>query len=144
MKQFFKIGLSLLILGIVMTAMPGCESDDDPDPVAGTDASLADLTVTDTADHPGALSPAFTPGVHDYTYEMGSAVADGDVALTITPTQIVPGGTLTVNGTPVVSGDQIVYLLSPASGETYTIVSGAQDGLSEETYTITVSLLGII
>ena len=142
MKSFLRAGLGCLVLGIAVMAMPGCESDDDP--LAATDASLAGLVVTDSADQPGTLSPAFSPGVHSYTYEMASSVANGDVALTITPTQMVPGTALTVNGTPVVSGNQIVYLLSPGSGETYTIVSTAQDGVTEETYTITVSLLGII
>ncbi|WP_207429040.1 YDG domain-containing protein [Pedobacter sp. SYSU D00535] len=94
-----------------------------------SDANLSALTISS-----GTLSPSFTSGTTAYTATVGNAVTSIDV----TPTLSDATATVTVNGSPVSSGNAKAVSLSVGSNTISTVVT-AEDGTTTKTYTITVS-----
>ena len=95
-----------------------------------------DATLSALALSAGGLSPAFANGTITYT----ASVSNTTTSTTLTPTVTQANATVTVNGATVISGsasDSIA--LSPGSNTIATVVT-AQDGLTTQTYTITVNV----
>ena len=59
--------------------------------------------------------------------------------MTVTPTATDPTATITVNGSTVAAGNASPSLPLVAGSNTITIVVTAQDGVTQLTYTITVT-----
>ncbi len=97
---------------------------------ASSDATLADLTLSS-----GTLSPAFEPGTTDYTATVAANVS----SLTVTPTVNEANATIAVKGTTVASGAESGSIaLTPGVNVINTVVT-AQDGSTQQTYTVTVT-----
>ncbi len=93
-------------------------------------ATLSNLTLSS-----GSLAPNFASSVTSYAASVTNATA----SITLTPTLTDPSSTVTVNGTPVASGSasgQIPLVVGP---NTIVIIVTAQDGITKNTYTVTVS-----
>ncbi len=91
-------------------------------------ANLSALTLS-----AGALDPAFDPAVAAYT----AAVANAVDAIDVRPTVALGATTVSVNGTPVASGGAVRVPLVPGFN-TITVQSTAQDGSTQQTYTVRV------
>ena len=108
--------------------------------VLSTDATLSGIEFTPAV----TLMPTFASDSNDYTtVEVAEAVA----SVTVTPTTTDDGATLTVNGTPVLSGEASQAITLGADKTTVTIVVTAEyvtetSGGETETYTIVVSRAG--
>jgi gliding motility-associated-like protein len=85
----------------------------------------------------GILSPKFSHLTTSYTTRVSPDVA----YLTITPTALNPGATITVNGTAVTTGTASGFFLLSEGYNTFTIVVTSPDGFASLTYTITALLL---
>ena len=97
---------------------------------ASSDANLANLTISN-----GTLSPSFSAGTTSYT----DSVVSGTSSVTVTPTYNESHATITVNGSPVISGSASGSInLNPGSN-TITVIVTAQDGSTTKTYTIIVT-----
>ena len=97
---------------------------------ASSDATLNGLTLSG-----GALSPDFASGNTSYT----AAVANGVSSITVTPTANNANATITVNGQAVTSGSASQAISLSVGANTVSVVVTAQDGLTTQTYTVTVT-----
>jgi len=95
-----------------------------------TDAILANLTISN-----GTLIPGFSPG--SFTYN--TTIANFTTGITIVPTTDNPNATITVNSSPVASGVRTSSIPMNVGANTLTIVVTAQDGVTTQTYTVTVN-----
>lgn len=94
-----------------------------------TDATLSSLVVN------GAnLSPPFSSGITSYTDTVNVA------SINLTPTVNQPNATVTVNGVAVASGQSIPVNLVLGVNTITTVVT-AQDGITTNTYTLTITRL---
>ncbi|AKL96033.1 cell wall/surface repeat protein [Clostridium aceticum] len=83
----------------------------------------------------GTLNPVFVSETTDYTASVANAVT----SITVTPTVTDPSATVTVNGTPVVSGGASGAIGLNLGANTITVVVTAEDGTTIKTYTVTVT-----
>jgi protocatechuate 3,4-dioxygenase beta subunit len=97
---------------------------------AANDAGLSALTVS-----AGTLSPAFAAGTASYAV----SVANGVSSTTVTPTAIVAGAMISVNGTAVASGSASAALPLVVGANAITVIVTATDGTTSLTYTTTVT-----
>jgi hypothetical protein len=95
-----------------------------------TDATLSALSLSS-----GTLLPTFTAATTSYT----ASVPNGVSSITITPTANATTATITVNGTPVTSGNPSASIPLTEGPNIITTVVTAQDGTTIQTYTITVT-----
>jgi len=95
-----------------------------------TDATLSNLTMSQ-----GTLTPAFDPIITSYS----DSVLYGVTSMAITPTVNESHASLTVNGTPVVSGSPSVPISLSVGDNTITTVVTAEDGITTNAYTVTVT-----
>lgn len=101
--------------------------------LADNNASLSGLSLST-----GTLVPAFSKDVTAYN----AAVAVN--SLTVGPTaQSGKKTTITVNGTPVVSGEQSAPIEVRIGDNTITVECTAQDGVTKKTYVVTVYASGV-
>ncbi|MEO9338802.1 cadherin-like beta sandwich domain-containing protein [Mesorhizobium sp. SB112] len=101
--------------------------------LAASNASLAALSIG-----AGALEPAFSPGTSNYTVNL-----DHDTeSLTFTPAVADTNATVTVNGQAVASGTPGQALPLAVGTNAVSIVVTAQDGMSTQTYTVTIVRAG--
>ncbi|MBI5030660.1 MAG: cadherin-like beta sandwich domain-containing protein [Chloroflexi bacterium] len=98
-------------------------------------ADLSNLTLSS-----GTLNPAFTSGTTSYTASVANDVAN----ITVTPTTADVNATVTVNGTPVTSGNASGAINLNVGANLITIIITAQDGTATNTYTITVTRAGAL
>ncbi|WP_307852094.1 cadherin domain-containing protein [Neobacillus rhizophilus] len=96
--------------------------------ILSSDATLSGLTSSS-----GALTPAFTPGITQYTIY----VANNVEKITFTPTAAHSKATLEMNGKPITSGDESEGVLLKEGRNVQTIEVTSENGLTT-TYTITV------
>ena len=95
------------------------------------DAALSGLAV-----NAGALTPAFNSGTTTYAV----TVPAGTTSISVTPTVHQAQATVTVNATPVSSGQASSAISLPANATTpITVMVTAQDGTTQNTYTINVT-----
>ncbi|MCX6874714.1 MAG: cadherin-like beta sandwich domain-containing protein [Verrucomicrobia bacterium] len=98
--------------------------------LSSSNAFLADLSLGS-----GTLSPAFSSSTSAYTAVVATAV------IIVKPTTAHPGATVKVNGVTVTSGSfSSAIPLSLGSNVLSTVVT-AQDGITTDTYTVTVTRL---
>lgn len=102
--------------------------------LASTNANLAGLALDG-----GTLSPAFDSGITSYTAGVPNATA----SLFVTPAVDDSTATVTVNGTPVVSGSPSAPLGLVVGTNVITTTVTAQDGVTTKTYTVTVTRAAI-
>ncbi|WP_205910415.1 cadherin-like beta sandwich domain-containing protein, partial [Rhizobium sp. FKL33] len=94
-----------------------------------TDAMLTSLSLSS-----GTLSPSFSSAIHSYTVSV-----DNDVSsIKVTPVVSDAGATVTVNGATVTSGSTSGNLSLDVGDNTITVEVTAEDGVTTETYTVTV------
>jgi len=98
--------------------------------VVASDAILANLTISN-----GALTPGFSSTNYTYT----DAIANLTSGITVVPTVDDPNATITVNGNLVASGVRSSSIPMSVGANTVTIVVTAQDGVTTQTYTVTVN-----
>ena len=95
-------------------------------------ATLAGLAIS-----AGTLAPGFATGTTGYA----TTVLNTVTGMTVTPTTTASTATVTVNGQTVTSGAASQNITLSLGANTITIVVTAQDGVTTDTYTITVSQL---
>jgi|GEM_PF-6592497 len=95
------------------------------------DAALSSLIISQ-----GTLSPAFASGIYDYSVSVGAGID----SLTVTPAASGVGATVTVNGNAVASGTMSAPITLVPGANLVCISVVAQDGKTEEDYTIIVSV----
>ncbi|OBZ15001.1 hypothetical protein A8L34_14065 [Bacillus sp. FJAT-27264] len=81
----------------------------------------------------GTLNPAFAPGTTDYTSQVGNEVE----GITVTASVYDSSASLTVNGTPVTSGEASGTINLMVGSNNIPVVVTAEDGTSK-TYTVHV------
>ena len=101
--------------------------------VPHTNADLSNLALST-----GALTPAFAPGTTAYT----QAVDHDVTSLTVTPTVADATATVTVNGSPVVSGNASSAVTLNVGNNIITTIVTAEDGTTKKTYAVTVTRAG--
>lgn len=92
-------------------------------------------TLTNLQLNPGTLAPLFASGTFNYT----AAEPNSTTSVTITPTVTDPTATITVNGRAVVSGTASSSIPLNVGPNIVTTVVTAQDGITKDTYTVTVT-----
>ena len=80
----------------------------------------------------GTLSPAFASGTTAYQARLLHATN----SLTVTPTVTEPNASVTVNGTPVVSGTASQPITRSAGSQSIVVKVTAQDGVTTSTYSV--------
>ncbi|MBB3057019.1 cadherin-like beta sandwich domain-containing protein [Mucilaginibacter gotjawali] len=98
--------------------------------VPSPDASLAALTLST-----GKLNPKFSPAINTYVASTNSNIN----SISLTPTTSDAGTVVTVNGVPVMSGVASANLPLITGANMINIIITAADGISTQTYTITVT-----
>jgi len=99
-----------------------------------SDATLSNLTL-----NAGLLTPGFSSGVTSYTRNL----VNGVQAVTIVPTTNDPNATILINGTTsLASGATSNPLPVSVGSNTITIQVTAQDGVTTQTYTLTLVRAG--
>ncbi|WP_162260362.1 cadherin-like beta sandwich domain-containing protein, partial [Rhizobium sp. Root73] len=99
-------------------------------PPPSSDASLRAIGVTNAS-----LSSAFSPGTTSYT----AFVANNIPSMRVIPYASEANATITVNGSPVVSGATSGAISLAVGATPVTILVTAADGVTTQTYTITVN-----
>ena len=97
---------------------------------ANANASLANLVPS-----AGTLTPSFAATTYTYT----AGVASGTGSLTITPTAADSTATIKVNGNTVASGSPSGAISLNVGANIITTMVTAQDGVTTQTYTLTVT-----
>jgi predicted outer membrane repeat protein len=97
---------------------------------ASSNANLSNLVLSS-----GALTPAFASGTTSYTQSVVNIVS----TLTVTPTVTDSTATVKVNGLTVASGSASGAIALNIGANTITTVVTAQDGVTTQTYTVTVT-----
>jgi gliding motility-associated-like protein len=92
-------------------------------------ATLNDLTISE-----GILTPVFASATLNYTDTVSNSVT----SVTVTPTVTDTTAKVTVNGVAVTSGTASGAIPLAVGPNTITVVVTAQDGITIDTYTITV------
>jgi len=98
--------------------------------VLSNDAALTGLTAST-----GALSPVFNTATNSYTI----AVPWVTTSIMLTPTAQDGNATIAVFGNPVSSGNPSPAIALPLGGTTIHVVVTAQDGTTQNTYTVIVN-----
>jgi len=94
------------------------------------DATLSALGISN-----GTLSPSFDSNTTNYTANVGSSIS----SVTLSPGVTDPNATVTVNGSPVTSGNTSNPVnLVVGSNTIITVVTG-QDGITKKTYALTIT-----
>jgi hypothetical protein len=98
--------------------------------LTSSDATLSDLVISQ-----GTLTPSFADDTYTYTTSVGNSVS----SLSVTPTANDTNATITVNGMAVASGAASSDIALSVGENTVTILVTAQDGITMQTYTITIT-----
>lgn len=96
-------------------------------PSANSDLSALTLST-------GTLSPVFATATTSYT----TVLPLGTVSLTVTPTKAQSAASITVNGTPVTSGNASGSIALVTGANPISIVVTAEDGVTTKTYDVSV------
>ncbi|WP_078004317.1 autotransporter domain-containing protein [Izhakiella australiensis] len=120
---YFKVSTSN---GYISPVTVSCTSASTP-PAASTDASLSNLTVS-----AGPLSPSFSAGRTSYSLNVANNIS----SLQVTPVATDSGASITVNGTPVISGSPSPSVPLAEGSNTLSVVVMAADGATTTSYSI--------
>jgi gliding motility-associated-like protein len=132
-SPYFPLNAGLNTITVVVTAQDGITEDTYTVGVTRLPdvATLSGLTISN-----GTLSPAFATATASYT-----DVAHSVSSIAFRATTTDPLATETINGTAVPEGTVSPYFPLNAGLNTITVVVTAQDGITEDTYTIGVTRL---
>ena len=127
-----------LIVGLntittVVTAQDGITTDTYTVVVTRAPSSIA--TLSNLTLSSGSLTPVFDSNSTSYA----AGVSTTTTSITVTPTVTDPTASITVNGTPVVSGSPSGAIPLAFGPNTVTVVVTAQDGTTKGTYTVIVT-----
>ncbi|TFF37117.1 cadherin-like beta sandwich domain-containing protein [Mucilaginibacter psychrotolerans] len=103
--------------------------------VTVTRAPSPDATLSNIAISAGTLTPTFASATTGYTASVSNAVT----SVTLTPTVNEPNATVKVNGTTVTSGSASGAINLVVGPNVITTTVTAQDGISTQTYTVTIT-----
>ncbi len=92
-------------------------------------------TLDDLLTNTSGFTPVFASGTTSYTEDVPFAIS----SMRVTPYKTDPGATITVNGNPVLSGNLSPNILLSVGANIVTTVVTAEDGVTTNTYTITVT-----
>ncbi|NHN31865.1 discoidin domain-containing protein [Paenibacillus agricola] len=95
-----------------------------------SNANLSDLILSS-----GTLNMSFDANTASYATSVANSVS----SLTVTATVYDPTATMKVNGTTVINGSAVGAISLNVGSNTITIVVTAQDGMTTQTYTVTVT-----
>ncbi len=128
--RHFARGIPLLFFGLFIASCGGGNDDSmRPSPILGSNATLASLSIN------GAdLDPAFDSSVTDYTAAVGFAAKSTQVTATVEDVS----ANLSVNGTAVNSGVASDSISLDEGTNTITVNVIAEDGITEQTYTVVI------
>lgn len=130
--RHFARGMHLLFFGLFIASCGGGGGNDDsmhPSPILGSNATLASLSIN------GAdLDPAFDSSVTDYTAAVGFAAKSTQVTATAEDVS----ANVSVNGTAVNSGVASDPISLDEGTNTITVNVTAEDGTTEQTYTVVI------
>jgi len=98
--------------------------------VASTNASLLNLVLSS-----GTLSPSFAGGTNSYTANVSNAVS----AITVTLATADPNARVTINNVGITSGVTSGSIPLNVGANTITVNVTAQDGISTNIYTVTIT-----
>jgi|GEM_PF-125238 len=98
-----------------------------------TGSSIATLSNLSTS--AGTLSPVFASGTTSYSETVSNSIA----SITVTPSATSSFATITVNGNIVSSGSPSTSIPLSVGPNTITTLVTAQDGITTQTYTLTVN-----
>jgi len=98
------------------------------------EAASTNAFLTSLVPSVGTLSPAFDSNTFSYT-----ASVTNTTSLTVTPTAADATATITVNGTNVISGNPSGSLSLSVGANVITNLVTAEDGITTNTYTLTVT-----
>jgi gliding motility-associated-like protein len=131
-SPYIPLNIGSNTITIVVTAQDGVTQDTYTIAVTRTPgiATLSGLTISS-----GTLSPAFATGTTSYADKVANSVSS--IAFRATTTD--PLATETINGTAVPEGTVSPYIPLNVGLNTITIVVTAQDGITQDTYTVTVT-----
>ncbi|MCK5055708.1 MAG: cadherin-like beta sandwich domain-containing protein [Candidatus Aminicenantes bacterium] len=117
-------GIFIIFVLLVLLCAFGCKTSQ-----GNSDASLSNLTVLD-----GTLSPAFSPGILTYDVNFPSFPRSVRVSAVTNDGE----ATLTINGTPVYSGQELQVNMSTPPNNVVRFVVTASDGETTRTYVVSV------
>ena len=100
-----------------------------------TRAPSADAALANIGLSAGTLSPVFSPSETTYI----STVGNTTTGITVIPGANNGNAVVTINGTTVASGSPSANILLNVGPNVITIVVTAQDGITKQTYTVTVT-----
>jgi len=130
--RVFRVLCVCLVFGASIAALSACDTRTGQ--VTGifrSSATLANLQLS-----AGQLAPVFSPAITAYSASVNNLTDQ----ITVTPTAATTGATITVNGSPVPSGQASQPItLFVGGNNSYDIVVTNPDGKSTQTYTINVS-----
>ncbi len=104
-------------------------------PIISDDATSSIATLSNLTVNIGSLSPAFSSGNFSYF----DYVTNASGSITVTPTLTDPTATVKVNGIIVTSGTASTSIPLSIGDNTILTVVTAQDGITKQTYTLTVN-----
>lgn len=123
----FRKSLAFIALSFVL--MAGCGKTV-TEYIQSTAADLSNLAVS-----AGTLTPAFSPDTTVYTVDVDNLQA----SITVTPTALEAGATITVNGSAVVSGSPSSPIALSAGINNIIIVVTASDTVTTKSYIVQVT-----
>jgi gliding motility-associated-like protein len=131
-SPYFPLNVGVNNISVVVTAQDGVTQDTYTIAVTRLPdiATLSKLTVSS-----GTLTPAFATGTTSYTDNVANTASS--IAFRAITTD--PLATETINGTAVPEGTVSPYIPLNTGLNTITIIVTAQDGVTEDTYIITVA-----
>jgi LEA14-like dessication related protein len=120
------------VIGVVVTAQDGTPRTYSIT-VTRNVSSNADLNALTISS--GTLAPAFSSATTAYT----ASVANAASSVTLTPTAANNSSSITINGVASASGATSAALPLAVGANTITVVVTAQDGVTSNTYTVSVT-----
>lgn len=132
-SQQIALAVGSTPIGVVVTAEDGATTQTYT--VTVTRAASTDATLASLAPSTGSLDPAFDPATTTYAV----AVDNSTDSLTLTPTTAEPNASITVGGQAVTSGNASQPLALAVGATAIPVVVTAEDGVTTQTYTVTVT-----
>lgn len=129
--ECLKRGVAMCTMVAGLSSLAGCSGGSDGGAAPTSSAPNSSANLSSLALSAGTLNPPFEPDATAY-----NTMFIGDTTVTVTPTAADSRSTITVNGTPVVSGQVSPAITLPAGTTTVTVQVRAADGVTTKAYSI--------
>lgn len=129
--ECLKRGVAMCTMVAGLSSLAGCSGGSDGGAAPTSSAPNSSANLSSLALSAGTLNPPFEPDATAY-----NTMFIGDTTVTVTPTAADSRSTITVNGTPVVSGQVSPSITLPAGTTTVTVQVRAADGVTTKAYSI--------